>query len=230
MVGIVVEENQFLGAAFHDDVDGFAPVAVSPALLARGIFFRQVLCVIDQQVGALGQLADAFIEHRIAGLVVRGVDQGLALCFHAEAQAALRMIEPHGLHGAIVERGAAFVDIDELPVRRHLTHVHGEIGIGHLLFQSLLQPARAAGGVKDERIIAVVIERREKRDALDVVPVKVGEKNVRVDGLPAFAAYRVFLRELFAQVSETGAAVEDIDVPVDAHLNTGGIAAVTQVF
>jgi len=58
-----------------------------------------------------------------------------------------------------------------------------------------------------------------------VVPVKVGKKNVRVDGMAV-----LFVRKLFAQVSEAGAAVEDIDVPVDAHLNTGGIAAITQVF
>ena len=100
MVRIVVEENQFLCAAFHYDVDGFAPVAVSPALFARGIFFRKILRVVDQQVSAFSQLADAFIKHRIARLIVRGVNNDLALGFHAEAKAALRMVEPHGLHGA----------------------------------------------------------------------------------------------------------------------------------
>ena len=97
------------------------------------------------------------------------------------------MVEPHGLHGAAFELGAAFVDVAELAVRGHLTHVHGEIWIGHLFFQRLLQTARAAGRVKDERIIAVVIQRREKRDALNVVPVKVGKKNVRVDRMAALA-------------------------------------------
>jgi len=155
---------------------------VSPALLAGGVFFREVLGVVNEQVGAFSQLADAFIEDRIARLVVRGVNNDLALGFHAEAQAALRMIEPLGVYGAMIERGAAFVDIGELAVRGHLTHVHREIGIGHLFFQRLLQAAGAAGGVEDERVVAVVIERREKWDALDVVPVEVGKKNVRVDG------------------------------------------------
>ena len=181
MVRIVVEENQFFGAAFHDDVDGFAPVAVSPALFAGGVFFRKILRVVDQQVSAFSQLADAFIKDGIAGLIVRGVNNDLALGFHAEAQAALRMVEPHGLHGAAFKLGAAFVDGAELAVRGHVTHVHGEIWVGHLLFQRLLQAARAAGRVKDERAVAVVIQRREKRDALDVVPVKVRKKNVRVD-------------------------------------------------
>ena len=225
MVRIVVEENEFFGAAFHYHVDGFAPVAVSPTLFARSVFFRKILGVVDEQVGAFSQLADAFIKDRISRFVIRGVNNGLAFGFHAEAQAALRMVEPHGLHGAAFQRGAAFVDITELAVRGHVTHVYGEIWVGHLLFQRLLQTARAAGRVKDERALAVVIQRRKKRDALDVVPVKVRKKNVRVDGVAI-----PFLGEMLAQVAESGAAIKNVDVPIYADFNTGGISAVTQVF
>ena len=145
MIRIVVEENKFFGAAFHDYVDGFAPVAVSPALFAGSIFFRKILRVVDEQISAFSQLAYAFIEHRIAWLIVRGVDDDFALRFHAETQTTLWMVEPHGLHGAIFKLGAAFIDIAELAVRGHITHVDGKIWVGHLLFQRLLQPARAAG-------------------------------------------------------------------------------------
>src|ERR1051326_3902226 len=117
MVGIVVEEDEFFGAAFHDHIDGFAPVTVSPALSASGIFFRQILGIVNEQVSAFSQLADILIKERIAGLVVRGVNNDLAFSFHAEAKTALRMVEPHGLHGAAFQLGAAFVDIAELAVR-----------------------------------------------------------------------------------------------------------------
>ena len=40
----------------------------------------------------------------------------------------------------------------------------------------------------------------------------------------------LFVGQLFAQITETGAAVKDIDVLVDADFNAGGIASVTQVF
>src|ERR1041384_1429983 len=116
MVGIVVEKNKLFSAAFHNDVDGFAPVAVSPALLARGVFFRQILGIVDQQVSAFSQFADVLIKDRIAGLIVRGVNNRLAFGFHAEAQTALRMIEPHGLNSTAFKLGAAFVDIAELAV------------------------------------------------------------------------------------------------------------------
>ena len=54
VVGIVMVENQFLGAAFHHDVDGLAPVAVSPAAAAGGVFFGKILRVVDEDVGAFG--------------------------------------------------------------------------------------------------------------------------------------------------------------------------------
>jgi hypothetical protein len=40
----------------------------------------------------------------------------------------------------------------------------------------------------------------------------------------------VFLHELLAQIPEAGAAVEDIDLPVDADLNAGGVPSVSQIF
>jgi hypothetical protein len=94
-----------------------------------------------------------------------------------------------------------------------------------LLFQRLLQTAGAAGGVKDKRIFAVAIKRREKWDALDVVPVKVRKKYVGVDGMPI-----LFLRKLFAQIAKSGAAVKNVNVPIHADLNARGITAVSQVF
>src|SRR6476661_1153089 len=71
MVRVVVEENKFLRATFHHHVDGFTPVAVSPALFARGVFFRKILRVVDEHVSAFSQLADTLIKHWIAWLVVR---------------------------------------------------------------------------------------------------------------------------------------------------------------
>ena len=38
VVGIVVKQDQFLGAALHDYIDRFAPVAVSPTPLASLVF------------------------------------------------------------------------------------------------------------------------------------------------------------------------------------------------
>src|SRR3954447_1263051 len=78
--------------------------------------------------------------------------------------------------------------------------------------------------MEEEVIVRAGVERSEKRNALDVVPMKMRKENVRMDG-PVL----VFLDQLLSQVSEPGAAVEDVNLPVDTDLNAGGIASVSQI-
>src|SRR6266404_6152993 len=79
--------------------------------------------------------------------------------------------------------------------------------------------------MEEEVIIRAGVKRSEEGDALNVVPMKMGKKNVRVNG-----TVLVLLDQLLAQIAEAGAAVENIDLPVDADLNAGGIASVSQIF
>src|SRR5205807_5220882 len=92
MVGIVVEKNQFFRPALHHNVDGLPPMAMPPAALAGFIFFRQILSIVDQHVCAFRQFTDVLIEYGMAWLIVRGIDQHLALGFQPEPQATLGMI------------------------------------------------------------------------------------------------------------------------------------------
>ena len=134
------------------------------------------------------------------------------------------MVQPHGLHDGVVKRDAVFLDIVKIAVRRHFRHVHREIRVRHLLFDGALQAAAAAGGVKEEVIVPALVQRPEEGDALDVVPVKMRDEDVRVDGLAAeFGAQRL------AQIAEAGAAIEHVDAAVDPHLDAGGVAPVTHV-
>src|SRR5579859_1974887 len=139
----------------------------------------------------------------MTGFVVCCVDQDLALRLQAETQAALWMVQPHGLDEAVIEWNFAFLDAIELAVGRHLIHIYRKIGIGHLLFNGSLQTPGAVGGMKEKMTFAVRIERREKRNALDMVPVEMREKYMRGNGI----AVR-FLHKLFAQIAEAGAGSE----------------------
>src|SRR5262249_16310031 len=69
------------------------------------------------------------------------------------------------------------------------------------------------------------IERLEKRNALDVVPVKVRKENVRAERIAVH-----LLMQLVAQVAEAGAAVEDVETAVEAQLHARRVAAVSQIF
>jgi len=62
VLGIVVEQYKLFRAALHHYIDGFAPMAVSPAPSARFVFLGKILCVIDEDVGAFGQLAHSLVE------------------------------------------------------------------------------------------------------------------------------------------------------------------------
>src|SRR5579872_5694781 len=225
MLGVMVEEDQFLGAAFHHDIHRLAPVRVSPAALAGGVLFRKVLRVIDEQVGAFGELAYVLVEDRMSGFVIRRVHDDLIIGLNAEAQAALRMVQPHRLDHAIIERDAVFFDVVEVAMRGHLAHIDGEVGVAHLLFDRALQATAAARRVKEEIIVRIGIQRSEERDALNMIPVEMGKKDVRMHRL-----FAVFLQQLFAQIPESGAAVEDIDLPVDTDFDAGGVAPISQVF
>src|SRR5581483_11245789 len=67
MIGVMVEENQFFGSRFHDNVYRFTPVAVSPAALASLVFCGKILRVVNQQIGASGKLSNRLVELSVSG-------------------------------------------------------------------------------------------------------------------------------------------------------------------
>src|SRR5256885_2132827 len=148
------------------------PLPSSPPALST-CAANEVLTIVDQNVSAFGQLADIFVEDGMAGLVIGGVDDHFVLGLETEAEASLGMVEPRGVHHAIIERELALFDIVEIPVRLHGAHVDREIGIHHLLFQRALQSATAAGGVEEKIIVRVVVERPEEWNTLNVVPMEM---------------------------------------------------------
>ncbi len=208
-----------------DYVDGFAPVAVSPAAAAGFVFFGKILRVVDQDVGAFGELAHGLVEVRVAGFVVGGVDQNAFFGFEAESHASLRMIQPRGFDpGAIGHGQASIVDVVEVELRLDLVEVDGEIRRGHLFGHYLLETTRATGRVEYELAAGVFIQRPEKRHALNVVPVEMRNKNVRGERVLGELAF-----QFAPQHAESRAAVEDVDLISDAHFHAGGIASVAQI-
>ena len=92
MIGIVVEQNQLFRPAFHDDVNRLSPVTVPPATFVSFIFFRQILRIVDQHIGARRQFAHTFIKLGISRLVVGRVNHHPLFAFQPETHAALRMV------------------------------------------------------------------------------------------------------------------------------------------
>ena len=214
MIGIMVEKNEFPGPAFHHNIDCLAPMAMAPAALVRLIFLRKILGVVDQHVGALRQFPDVLIEDDMSRFVVGRVNEHLPAGFEPEPKTALRVIEPHRFNQAVVKGNLTFFDVVELPVGRHLVHVDRKIRIGHLLFNGPLQASTAVGGVKEKMALTVGIERRKKRDSLNVVPVEMRKKYVCGNRMSIG-----FLYQLLTQIAEAGPTIKNVDLAVQAHLD-----------
>src|SRR5579864_9646548 len=225
VVGIVVVEDQFLGAAFHDYVDGLTPMAMSPATASSFVLFGKILRIVDQNVGAFSQLAHGFVEVGITGFIIRCVDQHAFFGFEAKSHAALRVVEPCGLDLDAVAHGQASIfDIVEVALGFHLVEVDRKIGRSHLLGKNLLQPALAPEGVKDKLAAGTVVERPKKGHALDVVPMEMRNEDMRGEAPVAELAL-----QFVPQHAESGAAVKNINLIAQAHFDAGGVASIAQV-
>src|SRR5581483_9462045 len=179
VVGIVMIENQFLRAAFHHDIYSFAPVGMSPASAASGILLRQILGIVDQNVGAFRKLAYSLVESGIARLIIGGIHHYTLFSLNAKSQASLGMIEPCRLDtDAVLHVETAVLDIAEIAPSPHLVEIYREIWRGHLVRHYLLKASRPARGMKEELALGALIERAEKGHPLDVVPVKMRDKDV----------------------------------------------------
>src|SRR5215469_1381210 len=135
------------------------------------------------------------------------------------------MVEPHGFDRYVVEWHTSLLDVKKVAFCLHLAHVHRKVRSGHLLFHHPLQGADAARGMKHETVLGFVVERPEKRQTLNVIPMEEGDKDVSGDGLAI-----EFPEQVMPQRAEAGATVEDENAVAQTHLDAGGIASVAQVF
>src|SRR5271155_1186285 len=109
-------------------------------------------------------------------------------------------------------------------MRLHLIDFHGKVRRRHLIAQDLFQAASAVGALKKEPVLRVGIQRTEKRHALNVVPVKVRNEDVRGKRL-----FPKLTLQLLAEHAESRTAIEDVDALTDTHLHAGGIASIAHV-
>src|SRR5579872_677606 len=200
---------------------------MSPAAM-RGELLGRVLRVVDEDVGASGEVAQGGIEVRFTRLVVGGIDDRASGRLEAEAEATLRMIEPARHDARIANReGIAAGDFAELALRRHGAQIHREVRVSHLRLEDALQ-AVAAEEIGPEAIevkgVLRGVKRSKKRDALNMIPMIVGDEDMRADGVltrrggPAVAEH-----------AEAGAAIEDEAGAVRSNqFKAGSVAAVTK--
>jgi len=207
-VRIVVEKHQRGGVTFPRHLHPFFPRRMPPAFFCGGQLFGSELRIIHKNIRARRQFRQALVQLGIARLVIGGIHHGACRSLDAESQAALRVIQP--ARGNFVfpdAKRVAAVHFLELALGVHCRHVHREIRQRHLRFENLLQ-AVAAQKFRTEtikvKVIIFGVQRREKWDSLDVVPVIVGHQNMRFR-----SAFPVGRGPAAAQHAQSGAAIQN---------------------
>jgi len=182
---------------------------------------------MDQQVRPARQLHQARID-LLAMLDIHANDEHFPLSLEPVTIRSAGMVVPlsgdNGFH--VVDAGEVFAgisDLQELKIGPHVIQLHREILRLHLDFENLPQIAnRLVPAERQERdFLPGIISRGKKRKALDVVPVKVGERDNDLILLVADG------EEVSAQISQSRARVNDGDaVGIGKRdLQAGGVAA-----
>jgi hypothetical protein len=146
-------------------------------------FLGSVLRVMDQQVRIARQLHQPRID-LLAMLDIRANDEHFPISLDPETIRSAGMVVPlsgdYGFH--IVDASEVFVgisDLQELEIGPHVIQLHREIFSLHLDFENLPQilnclvPAER----QERNFLPGIISRGKERKALDVVPVKVRERD-----------------------------------------------------
>src|ERR1044071_135692 len=115
------------------------------------------------------------------------------------------MVQPHGLNLTVIKRNSALFHGVATAMSGHIIHIDREVWIRHLLLDGALQPARPVRRVKKEAASLIRIERSKERNSLNVVPMKMGKKDVRTNGVPVG-----LLLDTLSQIPEPGAAIKNV--------------------
>src|SRR5258708_15484190 len=115
----------------------------------------------------------------MAGFIVGGIQKGAAGSLDAVPEAALRVIDKaSGTFIFADDESVAATDLHEFLFGGHGGHVDRKIGRGHLGFKNLFEAVAAKMlGAKTVEVEGIVfgIKRSEKRYALNVIPMVVGD-------------------------------------------------------
>jgi len=235
----VMEEVKLLCAGFHGDLHDIVHTTVAPPDVAL-VFFAVVLSVENEHVhpaqefdelagfaggvsfarGFAGGGAGLMLE-AMGRFVVREKGEGTFRRGEPVADADARVIGEEGFNADRAEREIKVTQFINLDVAGQLLEADGEVGAFHLARQDFEQTAAGTLVAEDADAVVRAVERLEKGQALDVIPMRVGQQDVQGDGL-----FAEFAGQFAAEGAQPGAGVEDDDLAAAADFDAGGVAAV----
>lgn len=237
-IRVVVEEEKVFDAGFGGLPDDGVHATVSPAD-AGGVLLDGVLGIVNEDVDVLDQVSDVAQAGgdgalgagvvggmrcgRWAGhLVVGDVGDGAGGGCEAEGDAAAGVMDAGGGGVDLADAeagGAQFLDGDGA---WHLGEGDGEErgfdGGGDGAFEA----GAGAAPAQDADVLSGEVGGGEEGEALDMIPMGMGDQDPQPAGAPV-----EFAEQGFPEFADAGAGVQDDDIAAPADLHAGGIAAVS---
>lgn len=220
MVRVVMKQVQLLDVRPRRERHGIIHTTVAPADVGA-IFPTVVLRIKDERVGVANK-----INHSGVGAV------GVGFRIGKEADQAVGRKESvtdadAGVIGAPgADEDGADVEIEifeflDFDVAGQFIEGDGKVGAFHLAHEGGEQAFARAFAAEDAQPAFRVVDGRKKRQALDVIPVRVGDEQGQVE-----RTVFEFGQERLSQRTQTGAGVQNDDFIAAPDFDAAGIAAV----
>ena len=185
------------------------------------VFLRRVHGIIDEHVCVFGDFQDIDIQFAVAVMLgvgrIRHDFPARFATFQTVRQNAVRMIQVLGNNGIAADSERGFLQFVKMDIRAHAVEADGEILIFHLPAQRVFKAfedffrAVQIEGVRSIRDAALLLifradkGRHEKWKALNMIPMRMAEKNMPF----APAAPESVFHQFHAQLTNAGARIED---------------------
>src|SRR5262249_17061384 len=157
------------------------------------------------------------------GLVINGINYRDAVGLKAIPERKCRMVQVLGNDAHAPDRKLSLDEVVIPDAGVELLQCHRKIRVLHLAGERRFKLVPDAGWGVDIPLVAGDEQRREEGEALDVIPVRVGNEQV--------AAQRVLAggQQRLPETMGAGAAIQDDERSVrDSHLYAGGVPPVAQ--
>jgi hypothetical protein len=224
VIGVVMIKDDTFGPALDAGLDGLFPAAMAPPGMA-GQFFRRILRIGDEAIGILGQCPHVLVAPLDTMFNIGAIGSHLSVLLDAEADRALRMIQRQNENARAGEVERSLDHVHVVAGTGQVRHIDREIRTRHQAGQRIHARRSPASGKVEREVIPGIVQRPEKRDALNMVEMEMAEENMSFDGIVA-----KLLLQVVSEQTKPGSTVENENlVGVGPNLNAGGIASIPHV-
>lgn len=197
---IMAEKGQLLHSGLAGDGNPLHPGAMAPANFSVFVFIFGVLAIVDEVVSIFYKLDQGFVQTVWRVFGVRGVHHAPALTVRAISVGIIRMSQQLVRDTAVLHHHTFFRHIGKGHLGVHDFHGDWEIGGPHLASQEGLYVPNTV----EMKFPIGEVSRKEKRKALDMVPMHMAKKYVDF-----IAIFLTRFLKFKAQVSAAGSKVKN---------------------